>query len=119
MLSKKIFMKFGINESDSKEEWGWFVDPELNYYIFDKKNKYTKNVYTTKHVSIPETIKEYEYPSIRSRQSMTNLNNFELNESSSSTKDKKKKKRFSYTKISAKIVTIVVFMSLSYVILIL
>jgi hypothetical protein len=119
MLSKRIFMKFGINTSDSKEEWGWFIDPELNYHMFNK-NKYAKNVYTTKHVSIPETIKEY--PSIRSRQSITNLNDFENNKNSDcKNKDKNNKNNtpFNYKKIATRLVTIAVFVSLSYFILIL
>jgi hypothetical protein len=118
MLSKRIFMKFGINTSDSKEEWGWFIDPELNYHMFNK-NKYTKNVYATKHVSIPETIKEY--PRIRSRQSITNLNDLENNKNSNY-KNKNKNNDtscFNYKKITTRLVTIAVFVSLSYFILIL
>jgi len=120
MLSKRIFMKFGINTSDSKEEWGWFIDPEINYHMFNK-NKYTKNVYTTKHVSIPETIKEY--PTIRSRQSMTNLNDFETDKSNSNCKNKNKNNKnntsFNYKNIAVRLVTVAVFVSLSYFILIL
>jgi len=119
MLSNKIFMKFGINTTSSaKEEWGWFVDPELNYHMFNK-NKYNKNVYTTKHVSIPETINEY--PRIRSRQSITNLNDLENNKISNKNKNKNKKNDtcFNYKKLTARVVTIVIFVSLSYAMLIL
>jgi hypothetical protein len=110
MISNKIFAKFGIITNNSKEEWGWFVDPELNYHLFNK-NKYVKNVYATKHVSIPETIKEY--PKIRSRQSITNLKDFENNKDCKY-KNKKIKNCFNYKKITARLVTIVIFISLSY-----
>lgn len=113
ILSKKIFMKFGINGGqDSKEEWGWFIDPELSYCMFNK-NKYTKNIDLTKHLSIPETIKEY--PSIRSRKSITNLNNFEGDKD----KTKYNKMRFNFKNITTRVVTLAIFVSLSYVILVL
>ena len=119
MLSNKIFMKFGINTTSSaKEEWGWFVDPELNYHLFNK-NKYVKNVYATKHVSIPETINEY--PRIRSRQSITNLNDLENNQISNKNKNKNKKNNtcFNYNKLTARLVTLIIIISLSYAMLIL
>jgi hypothetical protein len=112
-------MKFGINTTSSaKEEWGWFVDPELNYHLFNK-NKYVKNVYATKHVSIPETINEY--PRIRSRQSITNLNDLENNQISNKNKNKNKKNNtcFNYNKLTARLVTLIIIISLSYAMLIL
>jgi len=69
IISKKIFKKFGFDESNSKDGWGWFVDPELIYNL--NRNK-SKNVYGSKHISIPETIKEY--PKIRSMKSINNFN---------------------------------------------
>jgi hypothetical protein len=71
LLTKKIFMKFGNNILHmTTDEWGWFVDPELNN-VFNK-NKYSQNINKLKHVLIPETIEEY--PTIRSLKSMNNFN---------------------------------------------
>lgn len=67
IISKKILRKFSINHSNSRNGWGWFVDPELDYNYKFNKNKYT----TSKHISIPNTIQEY--PKIRSIKSINNF----------------------------------------------
>lgn len=108
IISKKIFKKFGFNKSISKDEWGWFVDPELNYNF--NKNKYSKN--SPKYVSIPETIKEY--PKIRSMKSINNFHEliFEPDKKSSSNV------RSSQTNY-ANIVGVVTLISLVYILMVL
>lgn len=48
IITTKIFNKFGINDKEAADEWGWFIDPEINYY---KKQIVTQ-------FSIPTTIQE-------------------------------------------------------------
>ena len=48
IITTKIFNKFGIDDKESVDEWGWFIDPEINYY---KKQIVTQ-------FSIPTTIQE-------------------------------------------------------------
>lgn len=64
-----------IIEKPQINDWGWFVDLELNKNIniiaFPNTNTMKRNKYTQKIINIPETIKEY--PSIRSMKSMKNL----------------------------------------------
>ena len=65
IISKKLLNKFGIKNKDTKDEWGWFIDPEINYF---KKQIVTQ-------FSIPTTIQE-EIPKIRSIKSIHNIHNF-------------------------------------------
>jgi len=110
MLSKKILLKFGINNSETKDAWGWFVDPELNYCIFNK-NKYQKNVYTSKHISIPSTIQEY--PTIRS---MKSINNFQ---DKSFEMEKHRTNTITNTRMYINIIGLVTLISLIYILIIL
>jgi len=48
IITTKIFNKFGINDKESVDEWGWFIDPEINYF---KKQIVTQ-------FTIPTTIQE-------------------------------------------------------------
>jgi len=113
LLSKKILLKFGINDySSSKDSWGWFVDPESND-IFNK-NKYNQNIGKLKHISIPSTIQEYP-PTIRSLKSMNNFHD----ESETHNKSNKSKKTNKNISIYANIVGILTFVSLIYVLIIL
>jgi hypothetical protein len=114
LLSKKILLKFGINDSSSKDSWGWFVDPESND-IFNK-NKYNQNIGKLKHISIPSTIQEYP-KTIRSLKSMNNFHDESeiYNKSNKSNKSNKNKN----ISIYANIVGIITFVSLIYVLIIL
>jgi len=55
IISKKLLNKFGINNNHNEtiDEWGWFIDPEINYF---------KTQIVTQF-SIPTTIQE-EIPKI-------------------------------------------------------
>ena len=48
IITTKIFNKFGINDKETFDEWGWFIDPEINYF---KKQIVTQ-------FTIPTTIEE-------------------------------------------------------------
>jgi len=68
-VSNKTFKEYcmsfiNIKDQQLDNEWGWFIDIELNYHptVFKKSSQY---------VSIPKTIQEY--PSIRSMKSINNL----------------------------------------------
>ena len=113
VLSKKILLKFGVNDSSSKDSWGWFVDPESNN-IFNK-NKYNQNIGKLKHISIPSTIQEYPPPKIRSLKSMNNFHNEYETHIKSNKSNKSNKKISVYTNI----VGIITFVSLIYVLIIL
>ncbi len=117
MLSKKILLKFGINNSESKDAWGWFVDPELNYSMFNK-NKYQKNVYTSKHISIPSTIQEY--PTIRSMKSINNFQDksFET-DNHEDFKHKMNTRTNTRTSMYVNIIGLVTLISLMYILIIL
>jgi hypothetical protein len=70
-ITIKLLNKFGIVNKD--EEWGWFIDPEINLY------KPT----IVKHCSTLATIQEENLiPKIRSMKSIQNLNNlhYEMNQ---------------------------------------
>lgn len=65
-ITMKLLNKFGIVNKD--EEWGWFIDPEINSY----KPKIVK------HCSTLSTIKEENLiPKIRSMKSIQNFNNID------------------------------------------
>lgn len=118
LLSKKFLLKFGVNDSSSKDSWGWFVDPESND-IFNK-NKYNQNIDKLKYISIPSTIQEYPPPKIRSLKSMNNFHDEseiynKLNKSNKSNKSNKNKN----ISIYANIFGILTFVSLIYVLIIL
>ena len=67
IISKKLLNKFGIKNKDTKDEWGWFIDPEINYF---KKQIVTQ-------FSIPTTIQEDATESIRSIKSIQHFNVFD------------------------------------------
>lgn len=113
IISKKIFNKFDLNKSILKDEWGWFVDPELNYNL--NKNKYSKNVYGSKDISIPETIQEY--PKICS---IKTINNFHDELIFESKKDNKYVANVSSSQINyTNIVGVVTLISLVYILMVL
>ena len=66
IISKKLLNKFGINNNHTEtiDEWGWFIDPEINYF---------KTQIVTL-ITIQKTIQE-EMPKIRSIKSIHNLHN--------------------------------------------
>ena len=66
IIAKKLLNKFGINNKEAKDEWGWFIDPEINYF---KKQIVTQ-------FSIPTTIQE-EIPKLRSTESIQHFNVFD------------------------------------------
>jgi hypothetical protein len=75
-ITIKLLNKFGIVNKD--EEWGWFIDPEINLY------KPT----IVKHCSTLATIQEENLiPKIRSMKSIQNLNNlhYEMNQKNEGT----------------------------------
>lgn len=75
-ITIKLLNKFGIVNKD--EEWGWFIDPEINLY---KPN-------IVKHCSTLATIQEEKLISkIRSMKSIQNLNNLhnEINKNNEGT----------------------------------
>ena len=55
IITKKLLNKFGIYDKEAIDEWGWFIDPEINYY----------KPQLIKYISIPTTIQE-EKSNIRS-----------------------------------------------------
>ena len=64
IISKKLLDKFGINNTETIDEWGWFIDPEINYY----------KPQLIKYISIPTTIQE-EKSKIRSIKSINHFTN--------------------------------------------
>ena len=64
IISKKLLDKFGINNTETIDEWGWFIDPEINYF---------KTQIVTL-ITIQKTIQE-EMPKIRSIKSIHNIHN--------------------------------------------
>ena len=97
IIAKKLLNKFGINNKEAKDEWGWFIDPEINYF---KKQIVTQ-------FSIPTTIKE-EIPKLRSTESIQHFNVF--NEQTTTTATT------SYFIILVKLITV---LSLSYILIVL
>ena len=76
MTFKDNYMYFtGIKDPYFENEWGWFIDIELNSDPI-RIIKYPYHYKPSKYVSVPKTIKEY--PSIRSTKSIQNLNDTSL-----------------------------------------
>jgi len=80
MTFRDYYMRFiCVNDLNLTNEWGWFVDIELND---EPTNPIKMPYYMYNNRSIPSTIKEY--PRIRSIKSLSNLNDtsmiFELDE---------------------------------------
>jgi hypothetical protein len=65
IITKKLLNKFGIYDKEAIDEWGWFIDPEINYY----------KPQLIKYISIPTTIQE-ENSKFRSIKSIKSINHF-------------------------------------------
>jgi hypothetical protein len=105
IISKKLLNKFGINDTERIDEWGWFIDPEINYF---KKQIVTQ-------FSIPTTIQE-EIPKIRSIKSINHFTNeFVFNEQTA-TATATETETTSYFIILVKLITV---LSLSYILIVL
>ena len=68
IITKKLLNKFGIYDKEAIDEWGWFIDPEINYY----------KPQLIKYISIPTTIQEEKsnIRSIKSIKSIKSINHF-------------------------------------------
>ena len=64
IITKKLLNKFGIYDKEAMDEWGWFIDPEINYY----------KPQLIKYISILTTIQE-EKSKIRSIKSINHFTN--------------------------------------------
>ena len=71
IITTKIKNKFGRTDPNLEtkdEEWGWFIDPEINYY----------KPYYVKHILIPITIQE-EKSIIRSTEYIRSIKSTHFN----------------------------------------